>query len=103
MARRRGRKGRRRAGKGAIPVPLAVVAILPAIKAWKDGAGDAQAVGRNIVYEYTGYNATSGQWVGSKVYPLLGGVIAATVAHKIASKTGINSKLKKLTMGYFQL
>jgi len=99
--RRRGRKGRK--GRTAIPILPTIVAAMPAYNAYK-AVGFTMALPDNLVYQYTGYSTNLGKMVDTtKPVALATGMLVAVIGHKVASKLGVNSKLKKLTMGYLQL
>ena len=101
MARRR-RKGRR-SKRGAVPILPTIVAAMPAYNAYK-AVGFTSALPVNLVFQYTGYSTNLGRMVDtSKPIALGTGMVVAFIGHKVANKLGVNSKLKKLTMGYLQL
>jgi len=103
VARRR-RYGRKRKGgrkSKAIPILLAIPAILPGIEAYNQ-AGLTKALPEQMVYRYTGYHKDVGfsaDVLKRAAIPFVVGIIG----HKIASKTGVNRQVKKFTMGYLQL
>jgi len=104
MARRR-KKGRGRK-KGAFPILATLPVAVPLIETWRWNGKKltpVDAFGEHYLYEQTGYAMSDGQVHFDKVGKVIGLAIIGMVGHKLAGKLGINSKLKKLTLGYLQL
>ena len=95
MARRRHKKkGSRRGGK-AIPVAVVgplVIAGMPVMKALATGSLETAAESAKSQFASTGAITTT-------YVPFIMGVIA----HKVATKVGVNRYARKLTMGYLEV
>lgn len=102
MARRR-RKSRGRSRKQkAIPLgPLVAPVYITAreLKFWGLNESGLAGMSRYLI----GFDPVQGDWQFDRIKPVLFGVIAGTVAHKIANKVGINRQIKKFTLGYLQI
>ena len=101
MAKRRGRKGRRSAMSRRPHIPMAIA--LPAIadgmymiNVAKDGLSSGELT--NLAYQYAGWTG-SGVDVGQLVKTYGKYVVGAGV-HIVATKTGVNKQISKLTRGY---
>ena len=78
---------------------------LEAATAWKTDGFPMQG-GGPFVYlmdYYTGYNLTRKEMDWNAAMRNIGLVVGGTVAHKIANKVGINSKIRRLTGGWLVL
>ena len=99
----RGRKGRGRRGSKAIALLPTVVALMPAVNAYKV-QGFTQKLPEELVLQYTGFSTSMGKFYDtSKPVALAGGMIVAIIGHKMATKFGINRSIKRLTGGMLQL
>ena len=100
------RKSKRRGGRRAKSIPIAVVAplIAPAVmnSVPKLMAGDFKGFAASLAQEYTGVNpdgSFNAKQIGQWVIPTLIGV----VVHKGANKMGVNAHVRRLTMGYLSI
>jgi len=101
MARRRGRKGRRK-GKSSI----ALLPILPPVAVFmgeykKTGLSSETLVGS--MYYMTGYNLNDKSFDIDRAKGFLVGEAVAIISHKVANKVGINKHIRRLTGGYLSL
>ena len=102
MARRRGRR-RGRKSKPTIAV-LPILPVVMVIKSSYDLAGGLNTnMANRVVEDMTGYNMLGGTYSMAKATPFWLGEVAAIVVHKVATRTGINRHVKRLTMGYVTL
>ena len=98
---RRGRKGRGRKGSKAIPILLAVPAVLPAVRAYGDVGLSAKLPAQMMLY-YTGVDS-SGHWDAGFVKNAAVPIIVGAIGHKVANRLGVNRQVKKLTGGWLSL
>ena len=95
------RKSKRRGGRRAKSIPVAVVAplVMVGAEAAKFGmAGDW----KNVGYIFTGVDAT-GNFQGSRVVRTYLPMAAGIVVHKVANKVGVNNIVRRATMGFLSI
>jgi hypothetical protein len=62
-----------------------------AIKDFKDGG--VTVLGKGLVLRTTGMNTDTGKWMPEYLMQGLGPIVAGVLAHKLASKLGVNRAL----------
>jgi hypothetical protein len=102
MARRRKKKGRRKK-QMAVPLIQTGIVAYPVWKAYKT-VGLTGELPAYAILNLTGYNVTNNQFDMDTAIKTGGALILAQfIGGKIASKTGANRLMKKLSMGYLKV
>jgi hypothetical protein len=96
IVRYRSRPKARHSRKHGMTLPLAVLAgfaplALNALKDYRDGG--VPVMGKGLVLRTTGMNTETGKWMPEYLVQGMGPVVAGILAHKLASKLGINRAL----------
>ena len=102
MARRRGRKRGSRKKNRAVPVLPVLPVLYVGYDAFKSYGMSTTALS-HISTSMTGYSPEAGTFNVEKAMPFWLGEGAAIIVHKIASRTGVNKFVRKMTMGYLEL
>ena len=106
MARRRRYRSKRKGRKQDRSVPVVQTATL-AIPIWKavNEQGFTVAGVDHAVYNLTGFSVAQGAMLDWKKGAMMAVVLLAesTIGRKIATKTGANRLMKKVSMGYLKL
>lgn len=100
MAKKKRRGGRKK--NKAIPVIMTLTAAYPSIKAY-DTVGLTKDLPQHLVYRYTGYATWDGSWNKDIPIKLGTGMAISYIAHKVATKVGVNKTIRKLTGGWLEL
>ena len=92
----------RRSGR-AIPIVQGAILAYPVLRSYNE-VGLTSILPAQICYNLTGYNPT-GNTFNKDVAIKVGGalIVAQLIGSKIASRTGANRLMKKLSMGYLKV
>ena len=104
MARRRGKKGRGRKGRGAIPLIQTAIVAYPLLAAYHQ-VGFTSELPEKAVFNLTGFSPQQGKMLEPQraIGIAIGLVGAQLIGSKIASRTGANRLMKKLSGGYLKI
>jgi cytochrome c-type biogenesis protein CcmH/NrfG len=103
-AYRRGRKGKGRRSSRAVPLIQTGIIAYPLWDAYKQ-VGFTKDLPEKMVFNLTGFSPQQGKMLEMNRAIAIGGalIVAQLVGSKIASRTGANRLMKKLSMGYLKL
>jgi len=100
----RGRKGKGRRGSKAIPLIQTAIIAYPLWTAYKS-VGLTNQLPDHMVFNLTGFSPAQGKMLDVNKAIMIGGslIVAQLLGSKIASRTGANRLMKKLSMGYLKV
>lgn len=101
---KRGKKGRSRKGSKAVPLIQTAIIAYPLLDAYRT-TGFTAALPNQMVFNLTGFAPNQGKMVEPQraIGIALALVAAQLIGSKIASRTGANRLMKKLSMGYLKV
>jgi hypothetical protein len=81
------------------------MAVLPGVRAYNDAGGINKALPYALASRYLSWDESKSKvdLGNGRALGALGGIIAGAVAHKVASKLGVNKWLRTATFGWIEI